>query len=59
MVQGAALGTSLTVTIILLLVALEKYLIMVTATDTADKVATASGIMAVIILAIMEQQVFA
>lgn len=59
MVQGAALGTYLTDTTILLLVALEKYLIMATGMDKVDLVVMASGITAAIILAIMEQQVFA
>ena len=59
MVQGAALGTYLTDTTILLLVALEKYLIMATGMDKVDLVVVASGITAAIILAITEQQVFA
>ena len=59
MVQAAVPGTSLDVTIILLLVALEKYLIMVTATDKADKVVMENGIMALFILVITGQQVFA
>lgn len=59
MVRVALEGTSLTVTIILLLAAPEKYLIMVTAMDKADKAATANGITAAIILAITGQQVFA
>lgn len=56
MVQEEVLGTSLTKTIILLLVAPEKYLTMVTAMDKADKVDTANGITALFIRAIMEQQ---
>lgn len=59
MVQEEVLGTSLTETIILLLAEQEKYPIMVTAMEQADKAATASGITAAIILAITEQQVFA
>lgn len=59
MVQAAVPGTSLDVTIILLLVALEKYLIMVTATDKADKVVMENGIMALFVLVITGQQVFA
>lgn len=59
MVQEEVLGTSLTETIILLLVVPEKYPIMVTGMEQADKAATASGITAAIILAITEQQVFA
>ena len=59
MVQEEVPGTSLDVTIILLLAAPEKYPIMVTAMDEADKVDTASGITAAIILAITGQQVFA
>ena len=59
MVQAVVPGTSLTVTIILLLVVPEKYPIMVTGMDKADKAATANGITALFIRAITGQQVFA
>lgn len=59
MVRVALEGTSLTVTIILLLAAPEKYPIMVTGMEQAEEAATANGITAAIILAITEQQVFA
>ena len=59
MVQAVVPGTSLTVTIILLLAEPEKYLIMVTGMEQADAVATANGITAAIILVITGQQVFA
>lgn len=59
MVQAAVQGTFLTGTTILLVAAPEKYLIMATGMDKVDLVVVASGITAAIILAIMEQQVFA
>lgn len=59
MVQAVVPGTSLTVTIILLLAEQEKYPIMVTGMEQADAVATANGITAAIILVITGQQVFA
>lgn len=59
MVRVALEGTSLTVTIILLLAAPEKYPIMVTGMEQAEAAATANGITAAIILAITGQQVFA
>ena len=59
MARGALTDIDLTVTIILLLVAPEKYPIMVTGMEQAEEAATANGITAAIILAITEQQVFA
>ena len=59
MVQVALEGTSLDVTIILLLAEPEKYPIMVTAMDKAEEAGTANGITALFILAITERPVFA
>ena len=59
MARGALTDIDLTVTIILLLAAPEKYPIMVTGMEQAEEAATANGITAAIILAITGQQVFA